>query len=346
MLLGAALAAAPAWVIDVGEARDIAAIDGVVLLLREFDIIGVRDGRVAWTRPLSVHEGWIATTPSGCSVVGLQSGELACVAHADGSLRWTIPVPSLDERAPVLQVGTSQGTGVIVQLADGRWAKVEPSLCPGACLSLSEASIRMPIWLDMVSANAAGVRARHTHGAIVLYDIAGKRLGAVKGEYTFFVAVRGDGKVVAGIDDALVLLDGPSCAQALAFTLAEAPLGCATTLGAVHNPSFPVLIGDDVVLVTARELKRFGASGWTSTVDAAGMPALHGGTIYSGCWQPSDGFVTHVDLCAIDAATGRQKWRTKLGSEKLGLLDSPIVLAEGGWVYLSTPTKLAAFRAD
>ncbi len=346
MLLGAALAASPSWVVDVGEAYDLAAIDGVVLVLRESDIIGVRDGRVAWTRPLSANEGWIATTPSGCSVVGLETGELTCVSHADGSLRWTIPVPSLDSTPTNLQVGTSQGTGVIVQLADGRWAKVEPSLCPGPCLSLSEPLIRMPFWLDGVSANPAGVRARHAHGAIVLYDVAGQRLAAVKGEYTFFATVRGDGKVVAGIDDTLVLLDGPACTQELGFTLAEAPPGCARTLGAVHNPGFPVLIGDDVVLVTDRELKRFGTSGWTSAVDAAGLPALSGATIYVGCWQPSDGFVTHVDLCAVDANTGRQRWRATVGGEKLGFLDNPIVLADSGMVYLSTPKRLVAFRAD
>lgn len=362
-----------AWKLDVGESLDVVAGGGVVLVLKEDNLEGVKDGKVAWTANVGKNDGWVLPLSTGCALLSLEDkGELVCVGFGDGSTKWTAKLVGkpeapgdgdgpMGEPPPSVVVSSLMAPGkAILVLSDGRWAVVDGAACAekrDTCVVASkESSARSPTPFDTISANAKGVRTRNRLDDVEIFDEGGKRTAVLDGKIGYFGVVMEDGKVVAALDEVVARIDPEKCkvgegevirvgAESRLEAVAPPP-GCLEKLGDAQDPFVAATVGEDVVIVASRELRRLGTKTWKSSVDAASAPTIVGDTIYVACWQEAkDMFVTHVDLCAVNAGDGALRWRTKLDLEKVGMLDVPLVLADQGLVFVNTKTQLAAVAA-
>lgn len=345
----------PDWVADLpGEVSAAAVVPGVgIVVTGESGVSFVKDGKVAWTRGLEGGEPhpWIVALQS-CAVVA-HGPDVSCLALVDGAVMWktTIPRPPggdpADDPPVAAAAARTNDGGVALATDDGRVIVIDPAACVAsrpACLAASPPlPYKDPEPSLHVLADGRRVVAIGTH--LVITDTGGKPLQILDTKDDLGdPSVAADGTLVVAHDDTLVRVDLTKCPASPTPSPAS-PIGaCETVLARVKDLDgfAPALAdgGKDALLAITGEVQRTRAGGdpaWKAAIGAVSGLVTIGDAVYAVCSaEASDGDLDDhpPDLDALDAATGKGRWRLHLPLAKLGQLDTPRLLADGATLYV------------
>ena len=306
------------------------ASDGRVAVAGDDRLALVAEGSIEWTVELEDFGSRVAWWKTDCIVVG-SKGTLRCYDGA-GQVAWSHSLTDRDvwlsaiEPGPAERLTVIDSKGSIVHVDGAQCAaKAEGCATPlGAVESLGG--------MQAVVLPSGAILGSDDDG-VTLASASGARLAHRPA--SFEASTPGQGLIVAGHD---VLRANPECtADADDCWQVVTSHEDLELVAPVEVPGVGVAFGDTYGVIHMN-----GGSGWKIDAGNDGDLVSDGTTIYSvgHVLGLGDALNEPPQVRAIDAATGKTRWITTLGTERAGLLSGYIVILRGQTLVVSTSKRL------
>jgi outer membrane protein assembly factor BamB len=370
---------APAWTLALAEKPAAIAVadDGTVLAIVERQLVGVRDGAIAW-RAQDELRGWLVVS-AGVAVVARRDRVIA-VDPGDGRERWSVavpPLPDADEytEPPAAVIAAVAADGLWLGDREARFFRVHPDRCarntakrPAAgCLVAAGALVDETLDGDARLFIADDRRALHESGVVRMFDASWTPTLTARARDHLGAVVLAPAGLALVIDDDVVLLDPDNCggepfapsawpqpgqlyvrgSDECSECVAPPP-GCRRWRMFVESVTgeTPVVGDDGTVVVHADGFTRAiraGADVWKTATGGDG-PQLRIGDAVIGV---STGLADDDPLALFELglADGRHRWRTPLAIGIPGTTyysDDIVLVHDHGWLIAGYRETIAA----